>query len=223
MLILYMEEEIHIEEEVIPWWKGPLKYIMATLLILLLIIWYFPSQAIKIDPEPKAIPSISEVLPKNIEPLNNSGIVSRRDYLKLLTPNRPEIKQTADKIVTLACEGNKICHAKAIYYFVIENFQYVSDPTEYEYVKSAQESLIATGGDCDDASVLAANLLQAVGIHTRFVFIPGHVYIQAYLPDALRRYKTEDSDYVSLDLTCKNCKFGELPYSDLTDNKQIIG
>jgi transglutaminase-like putative cysteine protease len=93
----------------------------------------------------------------------------------------------------------------------------------YDYVKSAQESLKTTGGDCDDASVLAANLLQAVGIRTRFVFIPGHVYIQAYLPDALKRYKTEDNDFVSLDLTCRSCSIGELPYSDFEAEKKIGG
>lgn len=217
-----MEEELTDVQE--PWWKGPLKYILGMALILIIIVWYFPTQAIKLDPEPKHIPSINEVIPKNIQlDENRIQINSRYDYLKFIAPNDPIIKQTADKIVTLSCKGNKICHAKAIYYFIRNNFQYVSDPTAYEYVKTAKESLLTVSGDCDDASVLASNLLQAVGIRTRFVFIPGHVYIQAYLPDALRRYKVENSDYVSLDLTCKSCQFGELPYSDFKENKMIIG
>ena len=217
-----MEEE-PIEEQIEPWWKGPLKYILGIFLILILILWYFPMQAIKLDPEPSFIPGINEVIPQNITLPTKVNINNRNDYLKLINSNDPLIKLTSDRIVTLACEGNKICHAKALYYFVRDNFHYVSDPTAYEYVKSARESLMTLGGDCDDASVLTANLLQAVGIRTRFVFIPGHVYIQAYIPTALRRYKSEDLDFVSLDLTCKNCEFGELPYSDFNENKVIVG
>jgi len=212
------------EEPPEPWWKGPIRYILGLFLILLLVLWFFPSRAVKLDPEPKYIPSIQEVIPDNI-PFQNSTpkILTRSDYLKLLTPNDPIVKQTADKIVTLSCDGDKICHAKAIYYFVRDNFQYVSDPTQYEYVKTPQESLKAGGGDCDDASVLAANLLQAVGIRTRFVFIPGHVYIQAFLPDALKRYRAEDEFYVSLDLTCNSCDFGELPYSTIGKSRTTVG
>ncbi len=216
------EEELIPEED--PWWRGPLRYILGLFLILLLVVWFFPSQAIKVDPEPRYIPIIEEVVPDTLE-LSRPNITldSRSDYLKYIQPNDPQIKQIADKIVALSCEGNRICYAKAIYYFVRDNFQYVSDPAAYEYVKTARESLSVQGGDCDDASVLAANLLQAIGIPTRFVFIPGHVYIQAYLPDAPRRYKSEGADVVSLDLTCSNCDFGELPYSDFVDNKVVVG
>jgi len=216
-----MEEYIDIPAEPDPWWKGPLKYILGLFLILLLILWYVPTQLVRIDPSPRYIPSLQEVIPKGIVADGGKSPSSKEEFKSFLTPNDPVVKQTADKVVQ-GCEGGKVCHAKAIYYFVRDNFQYVSDPSAFEYVKSAKESLAAQGGDCDDAAVLAANLLQAVGIRTRFVFIPGHVYIQAYLPDAAKRYKAEDADYVSLDLTCKDCSFGELPYSDFTQNKQII-
>jgi len=216
-----MEEII---EEPDPWWKGPLTYILGIFLILMLVVWFFPSRAVKIDPEPHNIPTLRDVLPNEISSEHTTiELNSKQDYLKYLSPTDPLIKQTADRIVTLSCNGNRICHAKAIYYFVRDNFQYVSDPTSFEYVKSAQESLATTGGDCEDASLLGANLLEAVGIKTRFVFIPGHVYIQAYLPEALKRYKRENSDYVSLELTCNNCKFGELPYSDFSEYKEIVG
>lgn len=206
-----------------PWWKGPIKYILGLMLILLLVLWYFPSQAVKLDPEPYYIPKINEVAPSNISiDSKKIEINSYSDYLKFVSPNDPVIKQAADKIVALSCKGSNICYAKAIYYFIRDDFQYVSDPYLYEYVKTARESLVSKVGDCDDASVLAANLLEAVGIRARFVFIPGHVFVQAYLPDALKHYKTED-DYVALDLTCKGCKFGELPYSDFTKNMQIVG
>ncbi len=211
-----------LKEEPEPWWKKPFTIIISLFLILMLIVWYFPSQAVKIDPDPTYIPNIEEVVPK-IEDFQKTEIYSAEQYPSLIDPSDPVIKQVADRIVSLSCDGSKVCHAKALYYFVIQNFQYVSDPNRYEYVKSAKESLTTLTGDCDDASVLLANLLEAVGIRTRFVFIPGHVYVQAYLPEAVRRYKSEDSEYVSLDPTCSNCRFGELPFTDMVDQKRVIG
>jgi transglutaminase-like putative cysteine protease len=178
----------------------------------LLILWLIPYYAVRLDPEPKYLPTIAEVIPKDMNiTVHNHQIFSVEDYNKLVTPSDPIIKYTADRIAGLSCEGSRICQAKAIFYFVQKNFQYVSDPLTFEYVKSAQESLASLGGDCDDASVLLANLEEAIGITTRFIFIPGHVYIQIYLPEAARKYKDKDS-WVNLDATCSNCGFGEIPY-----------
>ena len=47
------EEELHE-----PWYKGPLKYILALFLILLLLLTIIPHYAIKLDPEPQHIPII---------------------------------------------------------------------------------------------------------------------------------------------------------------------
>ena len=204
-----MEKKEEIPEEE-PWYKSPIKWILAIFLIFILILMIVPRYAVKLDPEPKIIPKLGEVLPLDITIINNS-INNREDFLKLVQPNDPIIKQVADKIATISCNSNKICQAKAIFYFVRDNLDYVSDPNRFEYVKSARESLISGGGDCDDASVLLANLEEAIGIKTRFVFIPGHVYIQLWLPKALSRYKTED-DWISIDPTCNNCEFGEITY-----------
>lgn len=203
--------EINEEEEKEPWYKGPIRFIIMLFLLLIIVMWVFSYYAIKIDPSPKRIPVVEEVFVQNFE-VNISedrSVISREDYKKLIKPNDPVVKIVADKIVSISCEGSKVCQAKAVYYFVRDNFQYVSDPNEFEYVKSARESLVAKGGDCDDASVLLMSLLESIGIPTRFVFVPGHVYVQAYLPEVLKRYKKDN--WVSLDATCKNCEFGEIP------------
>jgi transglutaminase-like putative cysteine protease len=109
-----------------------------------------------------------------------------------------------------------------LFYFVRDNFEYVSDPTAYEYVKTAKESLISGGGDCDDASVLLANLLDAIGIRSRFVFVPGHVYLQANMPDVLNKYKVE-GDMVNLDATCSYCEFGEMSWKNADKEKSYLG
>ncbi len=217
-----MEDIRPIREELEPWYKGPIKIILGIFLVMLLVLWLMPNYAIKLDPSPKYIPTIEQVVPDEIllDNISNS-IENRDDFLKFLNFNDPIIKQTADKIVTAACDSGKICHAKAIFYFVRHNFDYVSDPAAFEYVKTAKESLNSGGGDCDDASVLAANLLGAVGIRTRFVFIPGHVYLQADIPEALKKYKAED-DWINLDLTCSGCEFGEIPVQNIDKPKIYV-
>ena len=149
--------------------KSPIWYIMGVLLALILVATIVPYYSIKMDPRPSSIPTILEVVPANIE-VNQS--YANSITLDLVDGRDPVIKEIADKIAVKSCNsGERICHAKAMFYFVRNNFEYVSDPTSYEYVKTARESLVSGGGDCDDGSVLVASLLDAVGIKTRFVFI----------------------------------------------------
>lgn len=213
-----MEEKHKVHEEFEePWWRGPIKWIMAIFLLLLVVLWLVPSYSVKIDPEPSYIATINEVLPPDFSiNATKHNVTNKYDFLELIDPTDPLIKQTADRVAVMGCPTNRVCHAKAIYYFVRDNFNYVSDPTEFEYVKTAKESLYVRGGDCDDAAVLLATLLEAIGVNTRLVFIPRHVYVQAYLPDALKSYKSEDN-WVSLDTTCRKCRFGEIPFKNLNE------
>jgi len=213
-----MKELREIEEQKEPFWKRPMIIILGIFLLLLIITMFIPYYSIKLDPSPSYIPEISEVTPENIEIQENAT----QNYLELIKPNDPIIKQTADKILSLSgCKSHKICQAKSLFFFVRDKFNYVSDPLRYEYIKSPRESLSAKGGDCDDASVLLANLLESIGITTRFVFIPGHVYIQAYMPDALARYK--EIGWVNMDATCSYCDFGEIPYTTADKDKRYLG
>jgi len=185
---------------------GPIKYIVAIFLLLILVAWVLPTNFIKLNPEPKYIPEINEVVPEFELEVKE---IDRTDYLSFIEPDNPVVKYTADKIISLSgCDSNKICQAKAVFYFVRDKFNYVSDPLEFEYIKTASESLKVQVGDCDDASVLTVNILQSIGIKTRFVFVPRHVYVQAYLPDAPRTLQKDG--WVSLDLTCRYCKFGDV-------------
>ena len=120
------------------------------------------------------------------------------------------------------CKSSKVCNAKAIYYFVQQNINYVNDPVSREYLASTTETLSTGSGDCDDYSILLSNLLQSIGIPTRFVFVPSHVYVQANLPDAMKKYQQEDS-WVNLDATCSNCEFGNIPSTSVSANKRYLG
>ncbi len=200
----------------------PLKIIIGLFLILILLITLFPITSLKLDPEPKDIPTI-DIIPENISMPDPIPIHVKSDFLKLVHPSDPVIKRLADEIVTTSCDSSKLCQSKALFYFVRDNFDYVSDPYAYEYVKSARESLVSRGGDCDDASVLLANLEEAIGIDTRFVFVPGHVFIQIFMQDAPAKYKFQKTDWVNLDPTCKSCAFGELSFPTAREEMIYIG
>jgi len=211
-------KEHEIEEEK----RSPLVYIIALFLILMLILWIVPYYSIKLDPEPKNIPTKESVLPANITiEKRNTTFVTRNEFLSLLDPNDQLIKQTASKVASQSCNSEKVCQAKAIFYFVRDNFDYVSDP-RIEYIESAREVLATGGSDCDGMAVLLANLEQAIGIETRFVFIPGHVYVQIKLDEAMKKYKTDDG-WISLDPTCNYCSFGEIPYINVEKTKYYLG
>ena len=217
-----MEEKHEDIEEPEPWWKGPIKWIIGLFLVLIIVLWVFPYYSIRLDPEPSGVPKLSDVFEGGVVINKTNDVVSREDFLKLVEPANPIVKGVADRVVSYGCGSEKVCHAKALFYFVRDEFNYVSDPESFEYVKSAVERLSNKGGGCDDASVLLVNLLEAVGIRARFVFVPGHVYVQAYLPEALNRYKDKDG-YVSLEPTCSNCDFGEIGFSDFKAEKSYVG
>ncbi len=192
---------------------------VAGFLILLMAAFVLPMDTVKWDPAPRDVPQLKEVLVGLSIDVNNEtnlvGAVSPQDYKHLVTPQDPTIKVVADRVAAQSCPPHATCTAKALFYFVRDNFAYVPDPAKFEFVKSPKMALASTAGDCDDASVLLANLLQSVGIRTRFAFVPGHVWVQAWIPDARKHYKVNDKNswsygWINVDATCHNCDFGEL-------------
>ena len=64
---------------------------------------------------------------------------------------------------------------------------YVIDPTSaysdntgslsIDFLQFPYQTLSYHGGDCDDLSIMNCSLLEAIGIETAFITIPGHIYI----------------------------------------------
>ncbi len=207
-----MEEEL---DDLEPKKKSPLIYIGAVLLIFIMVLMIFPLSIIKLNPQPQNIPTILDVLPPDF---NINFTKHDNDISALYTPSDPMIKAVADKIATRSCPNHKLCHAKAMFYFVRDNIHYVPDPGT-EYYESPYETLFSASADCDGHAILLANLLSAVGIQTRFVFIPRHVYVEAFIERSHKFYGGDD--WIPLDPTCSNCEFGELALSS-TDKKENI-
>lgn len=214
----------HDDLEPEPRTSTPALFILSIFLALLLVVSIVPYYAIKYDPQPDQNPDYSEVIPDEDKILVEQAIFNYgapKDYRAFINATDPVIKEAADKIVLLSgCKDSSVCNAKAIFAFVRDHMRYVSDPATYEYIKTPREALRTRTGDCDDAAVLLSNLLQSIGIHTRFVFIPGHVYVQAKIPEALKKY--QDQGWINLDATCTHCQFGEIPWESSLQERQYI-
>ncbi len=194
--------------------------VLGLLLALMIVMMVVPSYGVRLDPEPKNVPG-KEILPQNLQELTSGEQVSteiKGNYKKVMMPQHPEIKRMAARIGTESCDANKVCYAKAMFYFVRDNFKYVSDPPK-GYLESPFEVMLQGGSDCDGMTVLLANLLQGVGVNTRLAFVPGHVYVQIRIDEARQKYKEKDG-WITLDPTCKSCEFGEVPLSIWNSEKK---
>ena len=201
--------------------KSPFILISSLFLILIVLALIIPFYAVKLDPEPANIVSLEEISSLNftLNDIDNS-VNNKEEFLRFLNANDKVIKSIADSVVVNAeCNSVKVCYAKALLYFVRQEIEYVNDPPE-EYVKSARETLLSRSGDCDDQTVLLANLMQAVGFETRFVFVPGHVYLESFIPDAPGKYQSKG--WVAMDATCEYCELGEVNYKNSKDETVYV-
>ena len=77
--------------------------------------------------------------------------------------------------------------------------KYESDEASVDYLQFPGQTLEFRSGDCDDLSILTAALLEAAGIETAFITVPGHIYIAAALttpPDQLLSLLAKPEDLI---------------------------
>lgn len=161
-----------------------------------------------------------------------------RSAASFVTPRDPEILRTARNIVNAAAAvdtgevDQSIARALAVYEAVrTYGITYVVDPETpfdkvsrqaglIDFIQFPKETLQYRSGDCDDLSVLHAALLEAVGIETAFVTIPGHIYLAfavepppaavfRMFPDRESFILHESKVWVPLELTNRNGNFTE--------------
>lgn len=195
---------------------SPLVIALSFGLAMIIIFMAVPYYGIRMNPEPRNVPAIQDVLPPGFSVVNETiKINSRADYLRFIDPQDAQMKQIASRIAATSCaESNQLCHAKALFYFVRDNVHYISDPeagSAGDYVEHPTETLFSGAADCDGHAVLLFQLMNSIGVPARFAFVPGHVFIQIWLDDAPRTYRQKDG-WINLDATCKDCRFGDLSY-----------
>lgn len=138
-------------------------------------------------------------VPRISEPAQ--GVKSNIDLIKAAVD--PQNTLTRNKAVEIATDApgpyniDQICY---IYKYLMDNWEYVSDPRGIDFISSGnntikladkigarQNKTVAGAGDCDDYAVLTASLIEAIGGATRVVLAygggQGHAYTEVYLGD----------------------------------------
>jgi transglutaminase-like putative cysteine protease len=168
-----------------------------------------------IHPEPVNIPALAEVqqfLPSDLkEPFTSYS----SEYLKaVISDTSDTLKQVANYIASKSCKkADQVCQSKALFYFVRDNIEYVSDPNFHDKLENPFAVLKTGGADCEDMAVLVLALEKAIGNEARLVFIPGHAYAQIKIPE----YKI--GKWLNLEPTCKSCRFNEYLDSSAMEKK----
>lgn len=86
----------------------------------------------------------------------------------------PQIRTLAETIIVGVPEKDSLAEATAIHQWVRDNIRYTADVNNVETLKDPLVLLQSRFGDCDDKTVLAATLLESIGLHTRLVAVALH-------------------------------------------------
>ena len=112
---------------------------------------------------------------------NLDPVVQRANpYISKIVTNDIQLRTYANSIIKDCPSNNKECQINTIYRYIVENFNYVSDPRDTELIQSPQETIQIDGGDCEDLSILLVSLLENIGIRTYLVLTDNHAYSLAF-------------------------------------------
>jgi hypothetical protein len=179
---------------------------IAALLALVLILLSVQGIEYLIHPSPGKIPTLSAIQPFLGKPDGQAFSSYRPDDLdRVVRDSENTLKLVSNTVASNSCKsGDPVCQSNALFQFVRDNITYVPDPQFHDQLENPLSVLKTGGADCEDMAVLVGGLQKAIGNEARLVFIPGHAYAQVRIPN----YKDQ---WISLEPTCKICKFGEVP------------
>ncbi|MEM2139881.1 hypothetical protein [Nitrososphaera sp.] len=97
----------------------------------------------------------------------------------------------------------------------VQSLPYTSDSVTTafdEYPRYPIETLVDNGGDCEDTSILAADLIQKLGYGAILINPPEHMAVGVYCTSCDGSYyEFEGRDYFYVETTGENWQIGELP------------
>jgi len=107
-------------------------------------------------------------------------------YISKIDTENVTLRTYANAMIRECPPNDKEAQVNAIYRYVVENYNYVSDPRQSEFIQSPQETMQIKGGDCEDLAILLNSLLENIGIKTYLVLTDTHCYTLAYNIDSTR-------------------------------------
>ncbi|MDI6903635.1 MAG: hypothetical protein QMC77_07870 [Methanocellales archaeon] len=101
----------------------------------------------------------------------------------LIFPVDPTVRNTAIQIAKKYPGEYNIYQVCALFDYVLDNVEYVSDPRGLEYMAKPSETIISGAGDCDDQAILLAALTESIGGTPRIYRTKTHMFAAAYIGD----------------------------------------
>ena len=121
---------------------------------------------------------------------------SYMNYLSQVDYKDPQLNIFATRLVK-HCDDDLLKKTRTILNFVSNNIHYVSDPEDgLEYAKDPLSTLISSGGDCEDQTLLLCSLLETVGVRTYIAFTDDHVFALVPLPDRWTEIESIPHGYI---------------------------
>jgi len=109
----------------------------------------------------------------------DSVILEAEPYVDKIVYEDIELRSLASSITKGCSSGNKECQLNKIYRYVVDNYNYYSDPRSREFIQSPADTLKVKGGDCEDMTILMLSLLENLGFKTYLVLTDNHAYALA--------------------------------------------
>jgi hypothetical protein len=107
-------------------------------------------------------------------------IIQRAEpYLSKIETENITLRSYANNIIKNISPNDKEALVNAIYRYVVENYNYVNNSQQSEFIQSPQETIQVKGGDCEDLAILLDSLLGNIGIKTYLVLTDTHCYALA--------------------------------------------
>ena len=128
-------------------------------------------------------------LMEHFEHFSDPVIERAKPYLSEIVLEDAVLRTQAASITSECPSGNKNCQLNKLYRYIVENYNYYSDPRAKEYIQSPVETMNIKGGDCEDLTILLISLLENIGIDTYFVMNETHVCCLAFVEDTDELWK----------------------------------
>lgn len=188
----------------------PLFIIVGLIALLIFVLSAIPIYSVKLTPpadlEAVHIFKLTEAEASQLANITG-GQVTIPDAIQ--STNVKDYRIITNRLVTSACSVHSdLCYAEAVYNYVRDSTQYVSDP-KIQYVQSPAETLLSKGSDCEDRSLLLAAQLESIGIDADIGVTSDHAFVRAQLPNA--PFWLRHDEYVWLDPTT-NQDFGKISF-----------
>jgi len=123
-------------------------------------------------------------------PITDPIIFRAEPYLNKIVYEDIELRSLASSVTKGCISGDKECQLNRVYRYVVDNYDYYSDPRSNEFIQSPTDTMKVQGGDCEDLTIFMSSLLENIGFKTYLVLTDSHAYSLAcgVDPDNLWEY-----------------------------------